>query len=234
MSTPHNSANKGDFAETVLLAGDPLRAKYIAENYLTDAKLVNKVRNALAYTGFYNGKRVSVMGSGMGIPSSSIYITELFKFYGVEQIIRIGSCGSYQKDVNVYDVILAQAACTDSNFGHQFIPANLHYSPIADFDLLLKAYDYAKAHDKKVHVGNVLSADIFYNDNEEEWKAWQKMGVLAVEMEAYGLYSIAARYKKKALTILTVSDSFINSEITSPEEREKNFLDMFEIALNIA
>lgn len=234
MSTPHNSAELGDFAKTCLLAGDPLRAKFIAETFLEDAKLVNGVRNVLGYTGYYKGKRVSVMGSGMGIPSIGIYAYELYQFYGVEQIIRIGSCGSYQEDVKVYDVILAQGACSDSNFAHQYIEPYQHYSAISDFDMLNRAYNYAKSRNMRVHVGNVLSADIFYNDRSEEWKTWANLNVLAVEMESYALFTLAARLHKKALSILTVSDSFVSDEITTPLERERKFTDMMEIALSLA
>ena len=234
MSTPHNSASKGDFAKTVLMPGDPLRAKYIAEHFLTDVKLVNSVRNMFGYTGYYKGKRVSVMGSGMGMPSIGIYCTELYTKYDVENIIRIGSCGSFQDDINVYDIILAQGACTNSRFGAQFLPCGGTYSAIASYPLLQKAYEYATNKNKKVFVGNILSSDTFYGANPNENKQWTDLGVLAVEMESYALYSTAAYYHKNALCILTVSDSLVKHIETTSEEREKNFNEMIEIALEIA
>lgn len=233
MSTPHNNAEIGDFAETVLLPGDPLRAKFIAETFLEDVKMVNGVRNMLGYTGYYKGKKVSVMGSGMGMPSIGIYCYELYAFYGVEKIIRIGSCGAYSPDCKLYDLIIAQGACTNSNWAHQYGLSGT-YSAIADFDLLKRAYDVALDRKFNVHVGNILSSDIFYNDQPEAWKKWAKMGCLAVEMESYALYSTAAYLNKKALCILTVSDSFISPEITTAEERQTSFRQMMEVALEIA
>ncbi len=233
MATPHNSASLGDFAETVLLPGDPLRAKFIAETFLEDAKLVNGVRNALAYTGYYKGKKVSVMGSGMGMPSIGIYCYELYAFYGVKNIIRIGSCGAYVPECKLYDLILAQGACTNSNWSHQYgLPGT--FSAIADFDLLKKAYDVCQEKKFPAHVGNILSSDIFYNDQPEVWKKWAKMGCMAVEMESYALYSTAAYLGKKALCILTVSDSFTSKEETTAEERQTSFKQMMEVALEIA
>ncbi len=233
MATPHNSAQMGDFAETVLLPGDPLRAKFIAETFLEDAKLVNGVRNALAYTGYYKGKKVSVMGSGMGMPSIGIYCYELYAFYGVKNIIRIGSCGAYVPECKLYDLILAQGACTNSNWSHQYgLPGT--FSAIADFELLKKAYDVCQEKKFPVHVGNILSSDIFYNDQPEMWKKWAKMGCMAVEMESYALYSTAAYLGKKALCILTVSDSFTSKEETTAEERQTSFKQMMEVALEIA
>lgn len=233
MSTPHNRANKGDFAKTVLLPGDPLRAKYIAETFLTDVVQVNSVRNMFGYTGYYKGKRVSVMGSGMGMPSIGIYAHELFEQYDVEQIIRIGSCGAYQPQCKLFDVIIAQGSCTNSNWASQYNLGGT-FSAIADWDLLKRAYDVAQKLNVPTHVGNVLSSDIFYNDRPEVWKNWARMGCLAVEMESYALYSIAAALNKKALTILTVSDSFCFKEETTAEQREKSFKQMMEIALEIA
>ena len=233
MSTPHNRANKGDFARTVLLPGDPLRAKYIAETFLTDVVLVNNVRNMFGYTGYYKGKKVSVMGSGMGMPSIGIYAHELFEQYDVEQIIRIGSCGAYQPQCKLFDVIIAQGSCTNSNWASQYNLGGT-FSAIADWDLLKRAYDVAQKLNVPTHVGNVLSSDIFYNDRPEVWKNWARMGCLAVEMESYALYSIAAALNKKALTILTVSDSFCFKEETTAEQREKSFKQMMEIALEIA
>lgn len=233
MSTPHNSANKGDFAPTVLLPGDPLRAKFIAETFLEDVKQVNTVRNMFGYTGFYKGKKISVMGSGMGMPSIGIYAHELYSEYGVETIIRVGSCGAYSPDCKLFDVILAQGACTNSNWAHQYgLPGT--FSALSDFSLLKAAYDKGRELNINMHVGNVLSSDIFYNDQPAVWKNWARMGVLAVEMESYALFCTAQSLNKKALTILTVSDSFITPEITTSEQREKSFLDMMKIALEIA
>ena len=233
MPTPHNNAKKGDFAKTVLFPGDPLRAKYIAETFLENVRQVNTVRNMFAYTGTYQGKEVSVMGSGMGMPSLGIYAHELYTQYGVENIIRVGSCGAYSKDCKLFDVIIAQGASTNSAWAHQYdLPGT--FSALADFSLLKKAYDKALELNISPHVGNILSSDIFYNDRPEVWKNWARMGILAVEMETYALYCIAASLNKKALTILTVSDSFIFSEETTAEQREKSFKDMMKIALEIA
>jgi purine-nucleoside phosphorylase len=235
MSTAHNNANKGDFAKTVLMPGDPLRAKFIAENFLTDVKQVNGVRNMLGFTGKYKGHEVSVMGSGMGMPSIGIYSYELFAFYGVERIIRVGTCGAYSPDCKVFDVILGQGSCTNSNWFSQFgVPGT--YSAIADFGMLKDAYEAAKniVPEGNIHVGNVLASDIFYNDQPEVWKKWQKLGILGVEMESYALYCNAAYLGKKALTILTVSDSFITHEETTAEERQTSFKQMMEIALEVA
>lgn len=233
MSTPHNNAQPGDFAETVLMPGDPLRAKYIADTYLTDVKQVNGVRNMFGYTGYYKGKKVSVMGSGMGMPSIGIYCHELYAFYGVEKIIRIGSCGAYQPQCKLFDLIIAQGACTNSNWSHQYgLPGT--FSAIASFDLLNKAYNVAKEKGFTAHVGNILSSDIFYNDQPEVWKKWADMGCLAVEMESYALYSTAAHLKKQALCILTVSDSFTSHEETTAEQRQTGFNQMMEVALELA
>ena len=233
MSTPHNKAEKGDFAPTVIMPGDPLRAKFIAENFLEDYKLVNEVRGMLGYTGKYKGKEVSVMGSGMGMPSIGIYSYELFDQYGVENIIRVGSCGAYTDKVRVRDVILVQAACTNSNFAAQY-GLNGTFAPIADFDLLLAAKKAADGMGIKTAVGNIFSSDVFY-EGGEGWKKWAEMGVLGVEMESAALYMNAAKLGKKALTILTVSDHFvIKGEDTTSEEREKSFTDMMKIALEIA
>jgi len=234
MSTPHNSAKIGEIAKTVLMPGDPLRAKFIADTFLSDVKQFNAVRNMFGYTGMYKGKKVSVMGSGMGMPSIGIYSYELYNFYGVEKIIRVGTCGAFQESINVYDVVLAQGACTDSNWASQYDLKGNTYSAISSFELLNKAYEYAKNKDMKVHVGNVLSSDVFYGADSEFWKNWQRLGVLAVEMESYALFANAAFLNKQALTILTVSDSLVNHQVTTPEEREKKFLQMMEIALEIA
>lgn len=228
--TPHNEANRGDIKKTVLMPGDPLRAKYIAENFLTDVKQFNAVRNMFGFSGKYKGKELSVMGSGMGIPSIGIYAHELYEIYDVENIIRVGSCGAYNKDLKLFDLVIAMGASSDSNFAHQFnLPGTI--SAICDFDLLRKAVTSAEKLDMNVRVGNVFSSDVFYNNNEDEWKRWEDMGILAVEMESYGLYLTAQKLGKKALTILTVSDSFHMKEQTTPKEREKSFNDMILVAL---
>ena len=228
--TPHNEAKRGDIKDTVLMPGDPLRAKYIAENFLTDVKQFNAVRNMFGYSGRYKGKELSVMGSGMGIPSIGIYAHELYEQYDVKNIIRVGSCGAYSKDLKLFDLVLAMGASSDSNFAHQFnLPGTI--SAICDFDLLRKAVTSAEKLDMNVRVGNVFSSDIFYNNNEDEWKRWEELGILAVEMECYGLYLTAQKLGKKALGILTVSDSFHLTEQTTPKEREKSFNDMILVAL---
>lgn len=228
--TPHNEAKRGDIKDTVLMPGDPLRAKYIAENFLTDVKQFNAVRNMFGYSGKYKGKEISVMGSGMGIPSIGIYAHELYEQYDVENIIRVGSCGAYSKDLKLFDLVIAMGASSDSNFAHQFnLPGTI--SAICDFDLLRKAVTSAEKLDMNVRVGNVFSSDIFYNNNEDEWKRWEELGILAVEMECYGLYLTAQKLGKKALGILTVSDSFHLKEQTTPKEREKSFNDMILVAL---
>lgn len=231
--TPHITAKEGDFARTVLMPGDPLRAKYIAENFLTDAVLVNNVRGVNGYTGMYNGKRVSVMASGMGMPSMGIYSYELFKFYDVDNIIRIGTAGSLQPDLKIRDLAIAMGACTDSNYAAQYeLPGT--FAPIASFDLLHKAVDQAeKMGNVGYKVGNVASSDVFYSERPT-MEAWQKMGVLAVEMETAALYMNAARTGKNALTICTISDSLVTGEVTTSEERQTSFADMMKVALEIA
>ena len=228
--TPHITAKKGDFAKTVLMPGDPLRAKFIAENFLEDAVLVNNVRGIQGYTGYYKGKRVSVMASGMGQPSMGIYSYELFAFYDVENIIRIGSCGGFSDKLHVRDIILVQGACTNGNYASQYdLPGT--FSPIADFSLLKTAEQIASEKGVKYMVGNILSSDVFYDDSNSGLK-WAKMGVLGVEMESCALYCNASRLNKRALTILTVSDSFVYpDENTTAEERQNSFTDMMEIAL---
>lgn len=239
MSTPHIAANKGDFADTVLMPGDPYRSQLIAENFLIDARLVNDVRGVKGYTGLYKGKKISVMASGMGMPSIGIYSYELFNFFGVEKIIRVGSAGSYRKDVKLRDIVLGQAACTDSAFVRQFgLPGD--FAPIADFGLLTTAVSEANKLGLTYHVGNILSSDRFYGDGEglPDWKQpvalWSKMGVLAVEMEAAALYMNAARAGKRALCICTVSDSLVTGEATTAEERQNSFTDMIRLALETA
>ena len=230
--TPHINAKENSFAKTVLMPGDPLRAKFIAENFLENPRLVTDVRNMLGYTGTYKGKEVSVMGSGMGIPSIAIYSYELIKFYGVENLIRVGTCGSYSKDLKLYDVLLAQGASTNSSFANNY-NLNGTYSAICNFDLLMKAYNEAKKLGITPVVGNVLSSDVFYSDDTTQVEKWSKLGILAVEMESYALYANAARLGAKALTILTVSDSLITKEETTAEERQNSFTRMMEIALNV-
>jgi len=229
----HISAEKGAIATTVLMPGDPLRAKWIAQTFLKDAVCYNEVRGMLGYTGTYKGRRVSVQGSGMGIPSAMIYYHELINHYGVENLIRVGTAGSYQKDIGVKDIVLAMAASTTSGINNsRFI--NADYSPTANFDLLMKAALYAGERQIPVKAGNVLSADEFYEDNPEDYKLWARYGVLCVEMEAAGLYTIAAKYGVKALAILTISDSLVTGEKASAEARETSFNDMVDIALHIA
>lgn len=230
--TPHIRAKEGDFARTVLMPGDPLRAKFIAENYLEDAKLVTDVRNMLGYTGTYKGNRISVMGGGMGMPSIGIYAHELYHFYGVENIIRIGSAGSMSEKCDVMDIVIGQGACTNSAWANQYsIPGT--YAPIADFDLLYKTVETAKSQGTKVVVGNVLSSDVFYSDLPNPIEAWRKMGVLCVEMEAAALYMEAARCGKKALAILTISDNILTGEELSAEDRQVGFRKMMELALEL-
>ncbi len=231
--TPHISAKLGDFAETVLMPGDPKRAKFIANTYLTDAVLINNVRGVQGYTGYYKGKRVSVMASGMGIPSIGIYSYELFNFYNVKNIIRIGSAGAIDPELKIRDVVIAQGACTNSNFVSQYeLPGT--YAPIASYDLLKKAVDEAERIGVRFKVGNILSSDTFYDDSASLGK-WQKMGVLAVEMESAGLYCNAARAGKNALCICTISDCpFSPGQDCTAEERQESFTKMMEIALEIA
>ncbi len=235
MSTPHNEAKSGQIAKTVLMPGDPLRAKYIAEHYLENPVQVNGVRNMYAFTGTYKGKQVTVMGSGMGMPSIGIYSYELFKFYDVENIIRIGSCGSYQPYVHVRDVIIAQAASTDSNWGSQYVDRGT-ISACASYELVEKAVEAAKRLGVSYHVGPICSNDVFYaaEGKSEGWKQWAKLGHLGVEMESYALFLNAASLGKKAACILTVSDSFCGEEETTAEERQTSFTQMMEIALEIA
>ena len=230
--TPHIEAKAGDFAKTVLMPGDPLRAKFIAETFLTDAKLINNVRGVQGYTGTYKGKRVSVMASGMGMPSIGIYSYELFNFYDVENIIRVGTAGVIRPDLKVRDIVIGQGACTNSSYSHQFdLPGD--FAPICSFELLQKAVKAAEDMGIKPVVGNLYSSDTFYDDSMGLSK-WQKMGVLAVEMEATALYMNAARAGKNALAICTISDNPFTGEATTSEERQLNFTKMMEIALEIA
>ena len=230
--TPHNSANIDDFAKTVLMPGDPPRAKFIAENFLEDPVLVNGVRGINGYTGMYNGKIVSVMASGMGIPSIGIYSYELFNFYNVENIIRIGSAGAISDEVNLRDIVIGQGACTNSNYASQFnLPGT--YAPIASYKLLKQAVDFAQDAGVNYKVGNLFSSDTFYDD-AASLSDWRKMGVLAVEMESAALYMNAARAGKNALCICTISDCPFTGESCTAEERQNTFTDMMEIALKIA
>ena len=230
MSTPHNEAGKGEIAKTVLMPGDPLRAKYIADHYLEGARCFNTVRNMLGYTGTYHGKEISVMGGGMGMPSVGIYSYELYHFYDVESIIRIGSAGALQDELNARDIVIGMGACTNSDYASQYrLPGT--YAPIADYGLLKKAVDVAEEKGIQVKVGNILSSDIFYNDDDSVNEKWRRMGVLAVEMEAAALYMNAARAGKKALCILTISDHLFKEQALDARERETSFTQMMEIAL---
>ncbi len=231
--TPHINANPEDFAKTVLMPGDPKRSEFVAKNFLSEARLVNNVRGAQGYTGFYKGVPVSVMASGMGMPSIGIYSYELYNFFGVESIIRIGSAGGLQDRVKVRDIVIGQAACTDSNFMSQFgLSGTL--APIADYSLLKTAEEKCCDAGLTFHVGNLLSSDLFYSDMKDHHDPWRKMGVLAVEMEAAALYANAARAGKKALAICTVSDHIYTGESLNSEERERSFTDMINIALETA
>ncbi|WP_394121689.1 purine-nucleoside phosphorylase [Planococcus donghaensis] len=228
----HINAKKGDIAETILLPGDPLRAKYIAETFLEDVTLYNEVRNMFGYTGTYKGKRISVQGTGMGVPSISIYVTELMQEYDVKKLIRVGTCGSIHKDVKVRDVILAQSASTDSKM-NEIIFKGINYAPTADFDLLLKAYNAGTEKGLNLRVGNVFTEDVFYNEFAEHEK-WAQYGVLALEMESSALYTLAAKFGCQALSILTVSDHLLTGEVTTSEERQTTFNDMIIVALDAA
>jgi purine-nucleoside phosphorylase len=230
MPTPHISAQKGDFAPSVLLPGDPLRARFIAESFLEDARQVTAVRNMLGFTGTYQGVPVSVMGTGMGIPSASIYATELINEYGVERLIRVGSCGGIPTSIKVRDIVIAIGACTDSGV-NRVRYGGYDFAATADYWLLEAAVDTARERGIDVKVGNIHSADLFYNPDAEAFDRMEKMGVLAVEMEAAGLYGVAAEHGGRALTIVTVSDHIRTGEQTTSEERERTFTDMVEVAL---
>jgi purine-nucleoside phosphorylase len=229
----HIGANKGDIAETILLPGDPLRAKWIAETFFDDPKCFNEVRGMLGFTGFYQNKRVSVMGTGMGVPSISIYAHELITQFGVKNLIRVGSSGSYQEHVKLRDVVLAMAASSNSGV-NELRFGGADYAPTADFELFQKAVEAAKLKNIPIKAGNVFTSDEFYADDFESYKKWSKFGVLCVEMESAGLYTVAAKHKAKALTILTISDSLVTGERTTSQERETTFKDMVEIALELA
>ena len=229
----HIAAKEGDIAEAVLLPGDPLRAKFVADNFLKDAVQYTNVRNILGFTGTYKGKRVSVQGTGMGIPSISIYVNELFNEYGVKRAIRIGTAGSIQKDVKLRDLVLAMSACTDSASNNVRFGGR-NYAPTASFSLLKTAWEIAVSKGWQPKTGSVISSDMFYAENPEEWKLWAKFGCLAVEMECAELYTLAAKYGREALCILTVSDSLVTGESTSSEERQNTFIHMMETALETA
>ena len=233
MATPHNSADQGAFGKVVLMPGDPLRARFTAQEFLENAELVNDVRGIQGYTGFYEGSRISVMASGMGMPSMGIYSYELFHEYDVDCILRIGSAGSMSEKVHVRDIVLGMGACTDSNYAHQYrLPGT--FSPIADFDLLKTAAEEGEKLGAVCRAGNLLSSDLFYDDDPDFAAKWAKMGVLAVEMEAAALYMNAARAGKKALAICTISDHLITGEALSSEERQLGFRQMIELALKTA
>lgn len=230
--TPHIGAKYGEIAETVIMSGDPLRAQFMAERFLENPVLFNKVRGMLGYTGTYQGKRVSVMGHGMGIPSMAIYSYELFNFYGVKKIIRVGSAGSMNPDLHIGDLMLAQAACTNSNYASQFQLSGT-FAPIADFALLRAAVEKVEELGYTYKVGNIYSSDIFYDENTGATAQWQKLGVLAVEMESAALYMNAARYGGRALCLCTISDSLVTGEATSSEQRQTGFTHMMDVAFGI-
>ncbi|MFQ6370120.1 purine-nucleoside phosphorylase [Shewanella sp. YIC-542] len=231
MATPHINAADGAFAETVLFPGDPLRAKYIAETFLENAEEVTNVRNMLGYTGTYKGKKVSVMGSGMGIPSCSIYATELIKDYGVKNLIRVGTCGAISRDIKVRDVVIGMGACTDSRVNRMRFK-DKDFAAIADYELLSAVVNAANASNIKVRIGNVFSADLFYSPDPEMFDVMEKMGVLGVEMEAAGLYGVAKEFGAKALCVATVSDHIRTGEVTSAAERQTTFNDMITMTLD--
>jgi len=233
MGTPHIGATRGDIAETILLPGDPLRAKYIAETFLENVVQYNNVRGMLGFTGTYKGKKVSVQGTGMGVPSIGIYAHELIAEFGVKNLIRIGTAGSYQENVKIRDVVLAMSASTDSAINKlRFNGAD--YAPTANAEMLFKAHEIAKQKGLNVKSGNVFTSDTFYGDDPNAWKKWAKFGVLCVEMETAQLYTTAAKLGANALTLLTISDSFITHEVTSAEERQTTFNEMIEVALETA
>ena len=229
----HIAAKNGEIADTVLLPGDPKRAKWIAENFLENAVCYTDIRGMLGFTGTYKGKRISVQGTGMGIPSISIYITELMKDYGVKTLIRVGSAGSYQEDVKIRDIVVALSTSTDSNINNRRFKG-ASFAPTVNFDLLSKVLKTAEEKNIKIKAGNILTSDEFYNDDPTYFKKWAEFGVLAVEMETAALYTLASKYKARALSILTISDSLVSPEITCSEEREKTFNEMIELALETA
>jgi len=233
MGTAHMEAKNGEIAESVLLPGDPLRAKYIADNFLEDAFCYNRVRGMFGYTGMYKGKRISVQGTGMGMPSISIYVNELLLFYGAKNLIRVGTCGSMQEDVKIRDVVMAMSASTDSSMNSLRF-GGMDYAPTADFDLLRRAWEKSLEMGVSTRVGNILTSDTFYADDPDGWRRWAEFGVLAAEMETSALYTLAAKFKARALSLLTVSDNIITDEQCTPEERQTTFNQMIRIALEIA
>ena len=233
MASLHIEAKEGDIAETILLPGDPLRAKHVAETLLKDSFCYNKVRNMLGFTGFYKGKRVSIQGTGMGMGSTSIYVNELINTYKVKQLIRVGTCGSIQEHLKLGQVILAMSASGDSGANIAYFEG-MHYAATADFDLLLKAYEAANRLNIKTEQGSIFSTNTFYNDSPNRWDKWEKQGILGVEMETQILFTLAKRLKAKALSVLTVSDNIKTGESASSEAREKSYMDMMHIALELA
>lgn len=233
MGTPHINAKDDAFAKVLLMPGDPLRAKWIADNFLINAIEVTNVRGILGYTGYSkNGKKISVMASGMGLPSIGIYSHELFTHYGVETIIRVGTCGSYQENIKLFDILVCTAASTDSNWIRQYnLPS---YSAAADFELCLEAYNVIKNKGYSLNCGPILSADVFYDNDPNSWKRWAALGIMGVEMESYALYVNAMKFKKRALCLLTVTDHFITKEKATPEERQTGLKKMIEVAIETA
>ena len=229
----HIGAKQGEIADIVLLPGDPLRAKFIAETFLEDVTCYNEVRGMYGFTGTYKGRRISVQGTGMGVPSISIYVTELMQEYGVQKLIRVGTCGAIQKDVKLRDVILAQSSSSDSRMNQVIWGGGIDFAPTANFDLLYKAYNAGKEAGLNLKVGNIFTADMFYSD-EQQYEKLAKYGVLAVEMESTALYTLAAKFGRQALSVLTVSDHILTGEATSSEERQTTFLDMMKVALEAA
>ncbi|HPN29444.1 MAG TPA: purine-nucleoside phosphorylase [bacterium] len=229
----HIGAKQGEFSDFVLMPGDPLRAKLIAETLFEKSVCINQVRGMYGFTGYYKGRKVSVQGSGMGMPSMTIYSTELIKDYGVKTIIRIGTCGCIQEDIKVRDIIMATAASTDSNINNLKFE-NKNFAPAASFELMNKCYNIAKSENISIKAGTVLTSDIFYEDDKMFWKLWAAYGITAVEMETSALYTVASKYRINALSILTVSDNIITGEATSSEERQTKFLGMAELALKLS
>lgn len=229
----HIGAKDNAIAKTVLLPGDPLRAKFIADTFLDNVVCYNEVRGMYGFTGNYKGKAVSVQGTGMGVPSISIYANELIQSYGAKNLIRVGTCGSIQEDIKVRDVILAMSACTDSSI-NKLRFNGMDFAPTANFELLKKAYDYGTEKSLNMKAGSVLTSDTFYQDEQDAWKRWSRFGVLAIEMETAALYTLAAKFGVKALSILTVSDSIVTGEETSAKERQETFTKMIEVALELA
>ncbi len=233
MSTHINAAKKGDIAESILLPGDPLRARFIAENYLENARCYNEIRNMYGFTGTYRGVPVSVQGTGMGMPSMGIYSWELITEYGVQNLIRVGTAGSFNKDIKIGDIVVGIAASTDSNYIHAFdVPGN--YAPCASYELLSKLRDASEETGYGFRAGNIVSCDVFYETSEDWWKRWRTMGVMAVEMEAAALYMNAAYHGVNALAMMTISDHFVTGEKATTEQRQEKFTEMMELALDIA